>query len=101
MPATTPRFLKDAPGDGRLRRSLRGIKDSSPYMHDGRCLTLEDTVGILNLILQERKEEKGETAAEEEEAKSDVVAFMNGCRTTAFLMRRRRRTQEWMVTIDG
>jgi cytochrome c peroxidase len=24
---------------------LRGIKDSPPYMHDGRLLTLKDTVG--------------------------------------------------------
>ena len=32
--------------------TLRGIKDSPPYMHDGRCLTLEDTVELFNLLLQ-------------------------------------------------
>jgi cytochrome c peroxidase len=31
--------------------SLRGIKDSPPYFHDGRLLTLEDTVEFFNLIL--------------------------------------------------
>jgi cytochrome c peroxidase len=31
--------------------TLRGIKDSPPYMHDGRLLTLEDTVEFFNLIL--------------------------------------------------
>jgi cytochrome c peroxidase len=31
---------------------LRGIKDSPPYMHDGRCLTLEDTVEFFNLVFQ-------------------------------------------------
>jgi cytochrome c peroxidase len=30
---------------------LRGIKDSPPYLHDGRLLTLEDTVEFFNLIL--------------------------------------------------
>jgi cytochrome c peroxidase len=30
---------------------LRGIKHSSPYMHDGRLLTLGDTVEFFNLIL--------------------------------------------------
>ena len=30
--------------------TLRGIKDSPPYMHDGRCLTLEDTVELFNLV---------------------------------------------------
>ncbi len=29
---------------------LRGVKDSPPYLHDGRCLTLEDTVEFFNLI---------------------------------------------------
>jgi cytochrome c peroxidase len=31
---------------------LRGIKDSPPYFHDGRLLTLEDTVEFFNLILE-------------------------------------------------
>jgi cytochrome c peroxidase len=29
---------------------LRGIKDSPPYRHDGRLLTLEDTVECFNLV---------------------------------------------------
>jgi cytochrome c peroxidase len=39
---------------------LRGIKDSPPYMHDGRCPTLHDTVEFFNLILELKltKEEK-------------------------------------------
>jgi cytochrome c peroxidase len=31
---------------------LRGIKESPPYFHDGRLLTLEDTVEFFNLILE-------------------------------------------------
>jgi cytochrome c peroxidase len=31
--------------------ALRGIKESPPYFHDGRLLTLEDTVEFVNLIL--------------------------------------------------
>ena len=30
--------------------NLRGIKDSPPYMHDGRLLTLEDTVEFFNIV---------------------------------------------------
>ncbi|MDR4469777.1 MAG: hypothetical protein MRJ68_16025 [Nitrospira sp.] len=45
------RFLKDEPGDGPIKTfTLRGIKDSPPYLHDGRLLTLEDTVEFFNLI---------------------------------------------------
>ena len=45
------RFLKDPP-DGPIKTfTLRGIKESPPYMHDGRCLTLEDTVEFFNLVL--------------------------------------------------
>ena len=46
---------------------LRGIKDSPPYMHDGRLLTLEDTVEFFNLIL-------GTNLTQQE--KQDLVAFM-------------------------
>jgi cytochrome c peroxidase len=46
---------------------LRGIKDSPPYFHDGRLLTLEDTVEFFNLVLELKL-----TATE----KSDLVAFM-------------------------
>lgn len=31
---------------------LRGIKDSPPYLHDGRLLTLEDAVEFFNLVQQ-------------------------------------------------
>ena len=31
--------------------ALRGIKESPPYLHDGRLLTLEDTVEFFNLVL--------------------------------------------------
>ncbi len=46
---------------------LRGIKESPPYLHDGRLLTLEDTVEFFNLVLQLNL-----TAQE----KKDLVAFM-------------------------
>ena len=42
-----------ASADGPIKTfPLRGIKDSPPYMHDGRLLTLEDTVEFFNLIQQ-------------------------------------------------
>jgi len=47
--------------------ALRGIKDSPPYLHDGRLPTLEDTVEFFNLIF-ELKLSKGE--------KTDLVAFL-------------------------
>lgn len=54
--------------DGPIKTfPLRGIKDSPPYLHDGRCLTLEDTVEYFNLIQQLR------LTAEE---KNDIVAFL-------------------------
>jgi cytochrome c peroxidase len=64
----TERFMKEEAGDGPIKTfTLRGIKDSPPYMHDGRCLTLEDTVEFFNIVLQLKL-----TAAE----KKDLVAFM-------------------------
>jgi cytochrome c peroxidase len=61
------RFL-DEPGDGPIKSfTLRGIKESPPYLHDGRCLTLEDTVEFFNLILELK------LSAEE---KADLVAFL-------------------------
>jgi cytochrome c peroxidase len=63
----TERFLNE-PSDGPVKTfSLRGIKDSPPYLHDGRCLTLEDTVEFFNLILELRLNEA---------EKKDLVAFM-------------------------
>jgi cytochrome c peroxidase len=47
------RFIKDEPGDGPIKAfTLRGIKESPPYLHDGRCFTLEDTVEFFNIVLQ-------------------------------------------------
>jgi cytochrome c peroxidase len=46
---------------------LRGIKESPPYLHDGRLLTLEDTVEFFNLVL-----ELGLAPQE----KGDLVAFL-------------------------
>jgi cytochrome c peroxidase len=45
--------------------TLRGIKDSPPYLHDGRLLTLEDTVEFFNVVLQLKlnAEEKGALVA--------------------------------------
>jgi cytochrome c peroxidase len=38
--------------DGPIKTpTLRGIKDSPPYLHDGRLLTLADTVEFFNLAL--------------------------------------------------
>jgi len=61
------RFVDEAPL-GRMKTfTLRGIKDSPPYLHDGRCLTLEDTVEFFNLVL-------GVNLTSQE--KTDLVAFM-------------------------
>lgn len=49
--------------DGKIKTfTLRGIKDSPPYMHDGRLLSLEDTVEFHNLVLGTKltKEEKND-----------------------------------------
>ena len=57
-----------ASADGPIKTfPLRGIKDTPPYLHDGRLLTLEDTVEFFNLI-----EELNLTAKE----KKDLVEFM-------------------------
>lgn len=61
------RFL-DEPGTGPIKTfTLRGIKESPPYLHDGRCLTLEDTVEFFDLVL-------GLGLVEAE--KADLVAFL-------------------------
>jgi len=65
-----PRMINGrmASADGPIKTfPLRGIKDSPPYLHDGRLLTLEDTVEFFNLILQTRLNE---------DEKKDLVAFM-------------------------
>lgn len=71
----TERFFKPqlvnglmANQDGPIKTfPLRGIKDSPPYLHDDRLMTLEDTVEFFNLVLETKlnKQEKG-----------DLVAFM-------------------------
>jgi cytochrome c peroxidase len=61
------RFLAEPPRGPIKTFTLRGIKDSPPYMHDGRALTLEDTVEFFNLVLGLKL-----TAVE----KADLVAFM-------------------------
>ncbi|MCJ7615699.1 MAG: cytochrome B6 [Desulfobacterales bacterium] len=54
--------------DGPIKTfPLRGIKDSPPYMHDGRCFTLEDIVEYFNLIQQLHLDAK---------EKNDLVAFL-------------------------
>jgi cytochrome c peroxidase len=46
---------------------LRGIKDSPPYLHDDRLMTLDDTVEFFNLVLQLRLTE---------DEKEDLVRYM-------------------------
>ncbi len=59
---------RKASADGPIKTfPLRGIKDSPPYLHDDRLLTLEDTVEFFNLVL-ELKLSAGE--------KQDLVAFL-------------------------
>ena len=65
-----PRVINGAMAgaDGPIKTfPLRGIKDSPPYLHDGRLLTLEDSVEFFNLILETKL-----TAPE----KTDLVAFL-------------------------
>jgi cytochrome c peroxidase len=57
-----------ANSDGPIKTfSLRGLKDSPPYLHDGRLLTIDDTVEFFNLVLETRL-----TARE----KADLIAFL-------------------------
>jgi cytochrome c peroxidase len=54
--------------DGPIKTfPLRGIKDTPPYLHDGRLLTLDDTVEYFNLVLGIRLTDR---------EKKDLVAFM-------------------------
>jgi cytochrome c peroxidase len=69
----TERFYKPqmingryASADGPIKTfPLRGIKDSPPYLHDDRLMTLEDTVEFFNLVLGTKlnKQEKEELVA--------------------------------------
>lgn len=69
------RFFKERMINGRLASAdgpiktfpLRGIKDSPPYLHDDRLLTLEDTVEFFNLVLELKLNGQ---------EKKDLVAFL-------------------------
>lgn len=71
----TERFYKPqlingmkAVGDGSIKTfPLRGIKDSPPYLHDGRLLTLADTVEFFNLVLELHLQQ---------EEKADLTEFL-------------------------
>ncbi len=65
-----PRMINGrmAAADGPIKTfPLRGIKDSPPYLHDGRLLTLEDTMEFFNLVLALKLTEL---------EKNDLVAFL-------------------------
>lgn len=65
-----PRMINGrmASADGPIKTfPLRGIKDSPPYLHDDRLLTLDDTVEFFNLILELKLTEQ---------EKKDLVAFL-------------------------
>jgi len=69
------RFFKPFMANGRMESAdgpiktfpLRGIKDSPPYLHDERLLTLDDTVEFFNMVLGTRLTDQ---------EKRDLVAFM-------------------------
>lgn len=71
----TERFYQEKMINGRMASAdgpiktfpLRGIKDSPPYLHDDRLLTLDDTVEFFNLILELKLN------AQE---RADIVAFL-------------------------
>ena len=57
-----------ASADGPIKTfPLRGIKDSPPYLHDGRCPTLHDAVEFFNIIFELRLSQQ---------EKEDLVAYM-------------------------
>jgi cytochrome c peroxidase len=71
----TERFFKPAlvnnameVGDGNIKTfALRGVKDNPPYLHDGRLLTLDDTVEFFNVVLADKLTRQ---------EKQDLVAFL-------------------------
>jgi cytochrome c peroxidase len=59
---------RQASADGPIKTfPLRGIKDSPTYLHDGRLITLEDSVEFFNLVLGTKLSTK---------EKGDLVAFL-------------------------
>jgi cytochrome c peroxidase len=71
----TERFFEPQDVNGRMALAdgpiktfvLRGIKESPPFLHDGRLLTLADTVEFFNLVLGLQLSERD---------KQDLVAFL-------------------------
>ena len=63
----TPGTLRGQPKASTKTFSLRGIRESPPFLHDGRLLTLEDSVEFFNIVLQTKLERQ---------EKEDLVAFM-------------------------
>ena len=62
------RLIAASGGDGPIKTPvLRGVKDTPTYFHDGRLLTMDDTVEFFNLIL-------GTKLTPQE--KKDLIAFM-------------------------
>jgi cytochrome c peroxidase len=61
------RFYQGRPEGPIKTFPLRGIKDSPPYLHDGRLPTLHDTVEFFNLILELKLSTQ---------EKEDLVAFL-------------------------
>jgi cytochrome c peroxidase len=67
QPGQTVNGLVTLP-DGPIKTfTLRGIRDSPPYLHDGRLLTLADTVEFFNLVLGLKLNRQ---------EKDDLVAYM-------------------------
>jgi hypothetical protein len=71
----TERFFEPQMINGRMASAdgpiksfvLRGLKESPPYLHDGRLLTIADTVEFFNLVLELKLSEQ---------EKSDLVSFL-------------------------
>jgi cytochrome c peroxidase len=71
----TERFFNEVMINGRLASAdgpiktfpLRGIKDSPPYLHDDRLMTLDDTVEFFSLVLGLKLNTQ---------EKQDIVAFL-------------------------
>jgi cytochrome c peroxidase len=58
-------LIAPAGGDGPIKTPvLRGVKDTPTYFHDGRLMTLDDSVEFFNLTKLTTQEKK------------DLVAFM-------------------------
>ena len=61
------RFYTGRPEGPVKTFGLRGIKDTPPYLHDGRCPTLHDSVEFFNLVFELKLTR---------EEKEDLVAFL-------------------------